>query len=107
MRSLVAVLLLCLSACDAGAQSPSQIAHGEAEWVMFHPDAGWCCNENDCHRRPPNYARETANGWVIPSTGQVFREGERGLFKSIDADIWSCKDGQGKDRCLFVPGSGA
>lgn len=82
-------------------------AHGPAEWIQFNPTASWCCNENDCLRRSPDFARETANGWVIKSTGQVFREGDRGLFRSIDADIWACEQPDKQIRCLFVPGSGA
>jgi hypothetical protein len=74
---------------------------------MFHPNASWCCNEKDCFRRSPDFARETRDGWEIPSTGQFFREGDRGLFKSIDADIWACEQPDKQIRCLFVPGSGA
>ena len=83
-------------------------AHGPAEWIQFNPTQSWCCNENDCHRRPPSFATEAADGsWAIPSTGQTFREGDRGLFRSIDSDIWACEQPDKQIRCLFVPGSGA
>jgi len=23
-------------------------AHGDADWMMTHPDYGWCCGPKDC-----------------------------------------------------------
>ena len=86
--------------------APLLLAHGDAEWIMSDPVTAWCCGPHDCGQVPADFARPVPGGWYIPSTGQTFRWGERGLYPSHDGiALWRCEAG-GSVRCLFVPGSG-
>lgn len=109
MIAFIATVILVLASIVflLGFLKPAR-AHGPAMWIQFSPTASWCCTAgDDCLRRDLDFARETASGWVVKSTGQVFKEGDRGFFRTLDSTIWACLADDGTVRCLFVPGSGA
>lgn len=101
-RALVVLAALVLLLASAA------VAHGPAHWIQFNPVASWCCTAgDDCRRRSLDFAKEEAGGWRIVSTGEFFPYGHKGLFKSIDNDIWACDRPDGSHPCLFTPGAGA
>lgn len=71
----------------------------------------WCCSERDCLAAPSSAIRRTATGWVIQSTGQEFKEGERGVYPNIRpdlADVWICKmPTEEKARCIMIEPEGS
>jgi hypothetical protein len=66
-----------------------------------------CCGKEHCKPLPHEAVRETAQGWLVLSTGQVFTEGQPGLYRSRDWQPWGCWDERKKAYvCLFVQPGG-
>lgn len=96
-----ACLALVVTAVLLG--SAGALAHGDADWIEKNATWGWCCGPQDCRRAHPGEVVPTPQGFVIPSTDQIFREGLSGYFQHRhDQDIWLCITG-GIVRCLFIP----
>ncbi len=82
------------------------------EWITKDPryvrarDGAHCCGSDHCKPRSPGFARETSRGWYVPSTGQLFVDGAKGLYYSERAEPWACMDGE-EVGCLFVNPGGA
>lgn len=66
----------------------------------------WCCNNRDCLPHPREAITRTPDGWVIRSTGQLFRDGDRGVYPNFAPDVgeaWICKlPYEEKARCIFI-----
>jgi hypothetical protein len=74
------------------------------DWMP--PESRWCCDNKDCHPFPRDAVERTGDGWVIRSTGQIFRDGERGIYPNYAPDVgevWICRlPTEPQARCLFV-----
>lgn len=94
-------LVLTVTAALLGPSHPR--AHGDADWIQHSKVWGWCCGPEDCRRAQPGEVVLTPNGFAVPSTHQIFRDGVSGFFQhNHDQDIWLCITG-GIVRCLFIP----
>lgn len=106
-RIALAILLLAatlpLAAGAASAHEPG------TDWIMAEAATRWCCSQGrDCRPIDERELSETAPGtWLVISTGQVFREGERGIYPSRELVPWACRFSSGSVRCLFVVGKGS
>lgn len=89
--------------------------HGDAAWIAegkFTGDDGvHCCGTADCERVPRDAVRRVKTGWLIVETGQLFKDGQPGLYEgdSIDDAMWWCvKLGATPPhkRCLLTPPAG-
>lgn len=96
----------------------SASADDDHRWIQDNPwykntDGYHCCSMDHCRPMPHGFVRETAQGWFIPSTGQMFSHQRlgKGLFWSKDYQPHARMgtDGEGKPYaiCLFVTPSGA
>ena len=74
------------------------------DWMP--PETQWCCNNKDCKPHPRSAVDRTSEGWVIKQTGQLFRDGERGVYPNYAPDqgeVWICHmPYEPKARCIFV-----
>jgi hypothetical protein len=97
MRNLLALLILGI------------VVHGDASWIGGNPKyvdglGSHCCGVADCHRLSALKVERVEDGWRVKETGQVFQDGTRGLYRSINSDFWYCQRPQEHQyRCLFVP----
>lgn len=84
-------------------------AHGDAAWIMADPayvtGAGsHCCGPTDCQRAPAGAVVEEGPGvWLVPATGQRFRQGEKGVYPSREGGFWWCRRGA-RVVCFFYDG---
>lgn len=98
----IAVVVFALVASVFGPQRLA--AHGAAAWIMADPAIRHCCGPHDCRALPAGAARALAPGvWELPSLGVIVRQGDPGLFPSIDDHWWVCVRPDGTLRCLFRP----
>jgi len=70
-------------------------------------DGEHCCGPEHCKPMPLDFVRETARGWFVPSTGQLFTETAKGLYYSKDWNIYACLSPERQVQCLFVQPGGA
>jgi hypothetical protein len=74
--------------------------------------SGWaydmeCCSDHDC-RPERSEVKATPLGWLITSTGEIIRYGDRRIHDSKDGEFHRCLmqrgvNGPGMTRCLYVP----
>jgi hypothetical protein len=80
-------------------------AHGEANWIMEHPDYGWCCGPKDCSRIKAEEVRIDDEFYVAER--HALRWPVLGTFKSIDHHYWICIFMRGTSmeqiKCFFAP----
>lgn len=99
------VLLVLIAAVNAW-------AHGEAAWIMenpayVRPSGAHCCSPVDCARLSDDDVEAVTPGeWRIRSTGQTFRQGDKGVYPAIRPGYWGCKPGA-EYVCFFFDGGGA
>jgi hypothetical protein len=77
--------------------------------------SGWaydmaCCSNHDC-RPERSQVKATQQGWLITSTGEIIRYGDRRIHESKDGEFHRCLMqkgviGPGLTRCLYVPPMG-
>ena len=97
--------MLALAAVLAfGAWSPAA-AHGSADWIMKHPDFGWCCGPKDCFWLEPEEVRVDGDHYVVDRFS--IRWPIVGSFPSTDHHYWACYFMRGTEhqelKCLFAP----
>lgn len=82
-------------------RSCAALAH---DWMP--PETKWCCNNRDCLPHPKSAVERTLDGWVIKSTGQLFKDGERGIYPNSApdvAEVWICHmPHESLARCIFI-----
>jgi hypothetical protein len=87
-------------------------AHGDAEWIQRGRftgiDGSACCGPDDCETAPADAVVRIKGGWKIVQSGQVFLDGHKGTYESINLEFWWCRFPnqpglEGKRRCLFAP----
>ena len=74
--------------------APIALAHGPgSDWIWENPETSWCCYMNkDCQPIDEDDVVEIEPGvWQVKSTGQVFRQGERGTYPSKEMRPWACR----------------
>lgn len=80
-------------------------AHGEANWIMEHPDYGWCCGPTDCSKIKPEEVRIDDEFYLVERYG--LRWPVIGAFKSNDHHYWMCIFMRGTSleqvKCFFAP----
>jgi hypothetical protein len=74
--------------------------------------SGWtydmeCCSDHDC-RPERSEVKATPLGWLVTSTGEIIRYGDRRIHDSKDGEFHRCLmrrgvNGPGMTRCLYVP----
>lgn len=89
----------------AGAILMHACAAGAHDWMP--PETRWCCDNRDCKPHPKAAITRIDEGWQITATGQVFRDGERGIYPNYApdvAEVWICMMPQEapKARCIFI-----
>jgi hypothetical protein len=105
-----ALALLVFAAGDA--MAPPALAQEDHLWIQNNElykraDGLHCCGKEHCEPLPHEAVVETAQGWRVLSTGQVFAEGAPGLYRSRDWQPWGCWDKTKKlYDCLFVQPGG-
>jgi len=113
MRLIVAIELLAATIVALLLWSAAGRAHDS--WISSNqlrdPVSGqWCCNEHDCEAEPADGVRETREGYLIVSTGEVIPFA-RAIPQSADGRFWRCRYLWGEDanktRCLIIPPSGS
>ena len=74
------------------------------DWMP--PETKWCCNDRDCLPYPREAVTRTNEGWVVKSTGQIFKDGDRGVYPNYRPDlgeVWICRmPTEPVARCLFI-----
>ena len=100
-----AALILIALVCT---QFP-RVSHAH-DW--FPEDAKWCCTPNrDCKPYPREALTRTLDGWVVKSTGQLFKDGARGVYPNERPDlgeVWICKlEWEPEARCIFIQPEGS
>ena len=85
---------------------------GDHDWIQNNPgyrraDGIHCCSSEHCKPKPQDFVKEVQSGWLVPSTGQVFRDGDKGLYYSERQQPYACQRPDGKVECLFVLPGGA
>jgi len=87
--------------------TPIALAHGPgSDWIWENPETSWCCYMNkDCQPIDEDDVVEIEPGaWRVKSTGQIFRQGERGTYPSKEMRPWACRTEGQPVRCLFYVG---
>lgn len=76
---------------------------------------GWsyplsCCSNIDCREAKDREVRETADGYVLTSTGEAVAYSDRRVKQSPDGRFHVCQQGgdfdHGRILCLFAPPRG-
>lgn len=99
--ALVMLVVVLVAGWHAAAR-----AHGDAAWIMQNPETAWCCNPTDCAQLPDGAVERLAPGeWRIRETGQVFREGQTGVYPAKRAGYWACRRPHGY-ICFFYEAGG-
>lgn len=66
-----------------------------------------CCSNRDCKAAPAGSVRETSDGYVIVSTGEVVPYSDRRVKDALDTDMHLCQQAgnfdTGRVLCLFPP----
>lgn len=131
MALLVGLAALCLfmawpaSAHEAGPLMPPGVQRTQMQGYTPSAPApsgnqplGWqypwaCCSGMDCQRvnaKPDQDVKETPQGYVIVSTGELVAYGDKRIKQSPDGDMHWCAHRAGLDTghtiCLFVPPKG-
>lgn len=82
---------------------PDARGHGDAEWIERDHLWRWCCGPEDCRRALPGEVQRHGEGYLVPRTNQLFRDGMHGFYyHRHDHDVWLCFR-RGAVICLFVP----
>lgn len=78
--------------------------HGAAFWIMdsvYKDRYGMgCCGETDCRIAEPGEIVRVKGGWLHVPTDTEILDDERGIYPSIDAQMWRCVRG-GELKCVF------
>lgn len=75
------------------------------DWMPH--ETRWCCDNRDCLPYPKSAVTRTDEGWQITETGQLFKDGERGIYPNYAPDVgevWICRMPYEapKARCIFI-----
>jgi hypothetical protein len=80
-------------------------SHGSAEWIMNHPDFGWCCGPKDCFWLEPEEVRVDGDQFVVDRFS--IRWPVIGSYPSADRHYWACYFMRGTEhqeiKCFFAP----
>lgn len=82
--------------------------HGDAAWIQANPayigrDNLHCCGPVDCAVAQPGEVVRVPAGWLHVPTGSMLPDDTRGIYPSIDVQVWRCVRG-GELKCVFVAG---
>lgn len=97
MRSAVLSLaLLSLSAPAMGHEAPKGWRYGYE-----------CCSDRDCKPAAEGTVRETANGYLLTTTGETVPYGNRRVKNSPDGEFHVCQQAgnfdSGRILCIYAP----
>lgn len=106
LASTIAAIAMLTAVAAFGQKGPDL---GDHDWIRddpkyLMPGGVHCCDRSHCHPLPDSEVQETKDGWIYLPTGQVFKEGDPGVYPSKEWRYFAC--GTVRPWCFFFKPGG-